>query len=111
MAYFEKTNLVDSNGILIDANNPLPVSESPTLISLFLRLLNLVGSPVGFDKSIQRYRQTAIIESGTVTAVTTVTTVTNLTNINGNIGIYQATQQVFGQNMTAWQACVRSRIT
>jgi hypothetical protein len=76
--------------------------------SLLVRMLNYLNSPMGYDKSLQRQRGTVLVESGTVT---TVTTVTNLTNINGNIGTYQATQQVYGQNLTAWAAVVRARIT
>jgi hypothetical protein len=105
MAYFEKTNITDEAGIVI---NPATEETAADNASILRRMLNVLLAPLGYDKSLQRYRQTAVIESGTVT---TVTTVTNLTNINGNMGIYQATQQVYGQNLTAWNACVRSRIT
>ena len=103
----------DNEAQLVSAETPLPVAESGPLITLFVRMLNMLGAPVGYDKSLQRYRQTAVIESGTVTTVTTVTTVatvTNLTNITGNIGNYQANQQVFGQNQASWAALVRARI-
>jgi len=75
---------------------------------LLQRIYNMLTSPVGYDKSLQRNRVSAVLESGTVTAVTTVT---NLTNINGNIGTYQATMQIYGQNQSAWAAVVRARIT
>jgi len=90
---------------------PLPVNITSDTSMSTARLLQYLDSPRGYDKSLQRNRVTALIESGTVTAVTTVTTVTNLTNINGNIGTYQATMQVYGQNQAAWAACVRARIT
>ena len=85
----------------VSASNPIPVAESGPLLTLFIRLLNLLGAPVGYDKSQGRYRQTTIIESGTVT------TVSNQTNIGG----VQAQILVNGANLSAWQACVRDRIT
>jgi hypothetical protein len=111
MAYLEQTNLTDEAGVVI---NPATEESASDNASLLRRMLNVLLAPLGYDKSLQRYRQTAILESGTVTTVTTVntvSTVTNLTNINGNIGVYQATQQVYGQNLAAWNSCVRSRIT
>jgi hypothetical protein len=75
--------------------------------SLLGRILRALLSPLGYDMSIQRYRQTAVVESGTITAVTTVATLTNQANIGG----VQAQLLVNGQNVSAWQACVRSRIT
>ena len=85
----------------VSASNPIPVAESGPLLTLFIRLLNLLGAPVGYDKSQGRYRQTTIIESGTVT------TVSNQTNIGG----VQAQILVNGANLSPLQACVRARIT
>ena len=59
------------------------------------------------DKSINRERQTAIIESGTVTTVSTVTTVANQTLMD----TYQGKIGLLGQNLAAWQSCCRSRIS
>jgi hypothetical protein len=67
-------------------------------------MLNYLNAPMGYDKSLQRARQTAIIESGTIT---TVSTVTNQTSMGG----IQAQILVNGGNMAAWQAAVRNRIT
>ncbi len=92
---------------LVSASNPMPVAESGPLITLFIRLLNLLGAPVGYDKAQGRYRQTAIIESGTLTTVSTLTTMGNQTNIGG----VQAQILVNGATLSAWQACVRARIT
>ena len=83
------------------------------LQNLMVRLLNATDSPRGYDKSLGRSRITALIESGTITAVTTVGTVTTvaaLTNLL-NIGNTQAQLLVNGQNTSAWQSSVRSRIT
>jgi hypothetical protein len=97
----------------VTADNPLPVADANSG-SILWRILQVLMSPLGYDKSLQRYRQTAVIETGnlgTISTVTTVTTVTALTNITGNIGNYQANQQVFGQNQASWAALVRARIT
>jgi hypothetical protein len=97
----------------VTANNPLPVADANSG-NILWRILQTLMSPLGYDKSLQRYRQTAVIETGnlgTISTVTTVTTVTALTNITGNIGNYQANQQVWGQNQASWAALVRARIT
>jgi hypothetical protein len=94
------------NGVAVDVSEdaPLPVSDEQ-LTFLLTRMLNVLNAPQGYDKSLQRQRGTVLVESGTVT------TVTNMTNLTGTIGAYQATQQVWGTNMSAWAAVVRSRIT
>lgn len=90
----------------------LPVSDEKAG-SLLWRILNALLSPLGFDKSLSRYRQTTIIESGTITTVTTVNgvttvaTVTGLTNIDGRNG----SMLINNQNATAWALNVRARIT
>ena len=89
----------------VTADNPLPVADANSG-SILWRILQVLMSPLGYDKSLQRGRVTAVIESGTVN-VGTLTTVTNQTNI----GAYQATMQVYGQNLSAWSAVVRSRIS
>lgn len=97
----------------VSASNPLPTQESGGAMSLLSRILNVLMSPMGFDRSLSRQRVTGIIESGTVTTVTTVTTcttVSSLTNVAA-IGGYSAQVQVLGINLTAWAQCVRARIT
>ena len=86
---------------------PVLVEESGPLLTLFIRLLNLLGAPVGYDKSQGRYRQTAIVETGNLGTVSTVTTLANQALIGG----IQAQILPNGQNLSAWQACVRARIT
>jgi hypothetical protein len=106
---------IGGDGVAVDVSetNPLPVldvtnAESlQSMILLLTRMLNYLNAPMGYDKSLQRARQTAIIESGTVTTVTTVGTVTNQANIGG----IQGQILVNGGNMAAWQAAVRARIT
>lgn len=107
---FKATFGVDGVATDVSADNPLPVAESGPLITLFVRLLNMLGAPVGYDKSLTRYRQTAIIETGNLGTVSTVSTVTTLAN-QASIGGIQAQVLPNGQNLSAWQACVRARIT
>lgn len=96
----------------VHEDNPLPVHDG-LLASLFRRVLLLLDSPRGFDKSLQRQRGTVVVESGTVTTVsgvTTVTTVGTVTNLS-TIDTLQGRIQVYGANLSAWQDCVRSRIS
>ena len=85
---------------------PLPVADADSG-SLLRRILQMLMAPLGYDRSLQRNRVTALIESGTVTTVTTVTTVGNLNNIDG----YNARMQILDQNRTSWAIIVRARIT
>ena len=80
------------------------------LQTLLIRLLNATNSPRGYDVALGRNRVTALIESGTVTTVGTVTAVNGVANI-GSIGNQQAQLLTTGQNVSAWAATVRSRIT
>ena len=72
--------------------------------SLLHLILKTLRSPFGYDKSLARYRQTAIIESGTVT---TVTTASNLVNIDGRNGA----MLINTNSRAAWAMSHRSRIT
>jgi hypothetical protein len=89
---------------------PLPVLDVTNaeslqdMILLLTRMLNYLNAPMGYDKSLQRARQTAIIESGTVTTVSAVTSL-------NNIDTYNARMTVLDTNRTAWALCVRARIT
>lgn len=92
---------------VVDATNE---ARQQDMIFLLTRMLNYLNTPQGYDKSLQRQRSTAIIESGTVTtvgAVTTVGTVTNQTSMGG----IQGQILVNADNLSAWALTVRSRIT
>ena len=78
--------------------------------TLLIRLLNATNSPRGYDVALGRNRVTALLESGTVTTVGTVTTLGTVTN-QTNMGGTQAQLLSNGQNVSAWAATVRSRIT
>jgi hypothetical protein len=105
---------------------PVTISETDPLTlrvenvrNLMNLVLQLLDSPRGYDKSLQRQRSTVVVESGTVTAVTTVstvstvsavTTVSTVSNISTIDGIQGRIGQI-GQNLSAWADCVRSRIS
>lgn len=71
--------------------------------------LKALVDPPHLDKTLNRVRNTTIIESGTVTTVGTVTTATvsELTNINSQ----QGRLLILGADLSAWAACCRSRIS
>jgi hypothetical protein len=104
-----QVEIVDANGNPITSDNPLPVNDEEIVFQL-IRILNALSSPQGYDRSLQRQRITAVIESGTVTTVSTVTTVGTVTNLS-TIDTLQGRLLVSGQNLSAWSACVRARIT
>jgi hypothetical protein len=95
--------------VFVDVADPLAVEagNQSTLNMLLVRLVNMLMAPLGYSKDLQRYRGTNIIESGTVTTVTTVTTASSLTNF----GALSTERLVLNQNMAAWAATHRSRIT
>jgi hypothetical protein len=107
------------NLVGVSAANPLPVDIGAVGVLevtdanaelLLTRILNYLNAPQGYDKSLQRGRVTAVLESGTVTTVTTVTTCATVTNLS-TIDTLQGRIQVYGANLSAWADCVRSRIT
>lgn len=100
-------------------DTPLPVDAGGGLLRAILQVLL---SPLGYDKVAGRQKVTAAVESGTLTTVQTVNTVTtvttvgavttlsSLTNLAG-IGGFPAQMPVIDQNRAAWALAVRSRIT
>jgi hypothetical protein len=88
-------------------SDPTADDTRQDMMLLLTRMLNYLNAPQGYDKSLQRGRVTAVLESGTVTTVGTVSTVTNLSTID----TLQGRIQVYGANLSAWSDCVRSRIS
>jgi hypothetical protein len=95
--------------IPVTAANSLPVTISETdpltlrvenVRNLMNVVLQLLDSPRGYEKSVQRQRGTVVVESGTVTTVTTVANLQSIDSIQGRIG-------QLGQNLSAWSECVR----
>jgi len=68
------------------------------------RIINALSAPQGYDRSLQRQRVTATLESGTVT---TVSAVTNIAGLGGD----QPQLLTRGSNLSAWRDCVRSLIS
>jgi hypothetical protein len=104
---------VDGSAVDVSSSNPMPVAISETdpltlrvenVRNLMNLVLQLLDSPRGYDKNIQRQRSTVLVESGTLNTINTVTTVSNIDGIQGRIG-------QLGQNLSAWADCVRSRIS
>ena len=99
------------DGGVVTPDNALPVSTGP-LEWLMRQIRDLLLSPRGYDMAQNRMRETAIIESGTVTTVSTVSNITagTLTTQNG-LGTLPAEALARHQNLAAWQVAARSRIT
>jgi hypothetical protein len=106
----------------ISEQNPLPIQEVGRPGSVNQRILQILTSPVGYDRSLGRQRSTAVIESGTVTVSSisagtittvsnitagTITTVTGVTNIDGRNG----SMLINATNLEAWRICHRALIT
>ena len=98
---------VDNFPAVQEVSDPTAEATRQDMVDLLTRMLNYLNAPQGYDKSLQRGRVTAVLESGTVTTVTTCATVTNLSTID----TLQGRIQVYGTNLSAWANCVRSRIT
>lgn len=104
--------VVDKGGAgaesLVADDNPYPVKDDESG-GLLRRILTLLMSPRGYDKSLARQRVTATVESlPTLTNVTTVATVSNL----ATIGSVDARLMLINPtNRTSWALNHRSRIT
>lgn len=84
-----------------------------TQVSLLSRILMYLMAPIGYDKSQKRYRQTAVVESGTITTVSTVTTVTTCNTVSNltSIGGRDASALLLQQSRASWALNVRSRFS
>jgi hypothetical protein len=111
----------DGEGEDASEQNPLPVADSWSR-DFLSRILNMLMSPLGYDKSINRQRGTVVLESGTLTTVGTVTTVTTVSTVNSvtavagvnnivAVGGFPAQMQILDGNRTSWALGVRARIT
>lgn len=96
----------DALQIFVEIEDTAPADSA----SLLMRILSMLMAPLGYDKSLQRFRQTAVVESGTITQVSTVATVSTVTN-QGNIGGIQGQILPNSASLSAWHACVRTRIS
>ena len=99
----------------VAVTNPLPVQDEGGWWVLN-RIYQLLSSPRGYDKSLQRQRGTVVVESGTVTTVSTVTTVTTCSTVTAvtNLAGFGGEQpQIMARAMSraSWRANVRALIT
>jgi hypothetical protein len=109
----EVTGTVSTTPPVGGATEAEQLTQTEILEQLTVVLKNLIQSivdPVTLDRSLNRTRQTAIVESGTITTVSTVTGVTTVTGLT-NIDSYQGKLLMVGQDMSAWANTVRARIT
>jgi hypothetical protein len=103
------THGVDGTAVDASAENPVPVIDFYAAEELS-RIHQILSSPQGYDRSIQRQRVTATVESGTVTTVTTVIAVNTVNTVTA-LGGDQAQLLTRGSNLSAWRDCVRALIT
>jgi hypothetical protein len=105
---------VGTDGTATDVSdaNPLPVDVgSQSGLSMLLnRIIVALAAPLGYSRDLQRFRNTAILESGTLTTCTTVTTCSTATNV-AQLGTLAADRIVTTQNIAAWALTNRARIT
>jgi len=87
----------------VSNSTPLPISDNRATALLF-QLVQLLMSPAGFDKSLNRTRTTTSIESGTLNAVIS-------SGDQATIGGRPAQMMINQTNLSAWADCVRARIT
>lgn len=106
----------DGAGSDASEQNPVPVADSWSR-DFLNRILNMLMSPLGYDKSINRHRGTVLVEgqvvlasSSTVGTVNSVTAVTGVGNI-ATLGSFPAQMQILDGNRTSWALGVRARIT
>ena len=94
---------------LLNSDNPMPTNDD-TVGSLLRRMIALLMSPRGYDKSMARQRVTAAIENlPTLTTCTTVGTVGTITNMGAGRDAGQ--MLINPTNRTSWALNHRSRIT
>ena len=95
--------------VLADFEHPIPVADD-TVGGLLRRMLALLMSPRGYDKSMARQRVTAAIENlPTLSTCTTVGTVGTVTNMG--TGRDAGQMLINPTNRTSWALNHRSRIT
>jgi hypothetical protein len=91
---------------------PLPTQDA-SLWWMLNRIYQMLASPRGYDRSQQRQRSTAIVESGTITTVSTVTTCSTVTSVTNLAAFGNEQPQIMARAMAraSWRANVRACIT
>jgi hypothetical protein len=97
-----------ADGSATDTSEAAPLPTQDTGLWWMLnRIYQMLASPRGYDKSLQRQRGTVLVESGTVTTVTTVTSVSNL----AAFGNEQPQIMARAMARASWRANVRACIS
>jgi hypothetical protein len=105
----------DKSAADVSVDNPIPTQDAGGWW-LLNRIYQMLSSPRGYDRSLQRQRGTVVVESGTVTTVTTVSTVTTcstvaaVTNLAG-FGGEQPQIMARAMSRASWRANVRACIS
>jgi hypothetical protein len=94
---YDTSTMSDTDNLQIIYDDNQASSLIETMVNLKQMFRSMVH-PAWVDRGSNRVRETAIIESGTVTTVTTVTTCGTLTNIDG----YQGKQLIIDSNRNSW---------
>jgi hypothetical protein len=93
----------------VSETTPLPTQDT-SVWWMLNRIYQMLASPRGYDRSQQRQRSTAIVESGTITTVTTVSTVTSVSNLAA-FGNEQPQIMARAMARASWRANVRACIS
>ena len=102
------------DGSATDTSEAAPLPTQDTGVWWMLqRIYQMLASPRGYDKSLQRQRGTVVLESGTVTTVTTVTTCSTVTSVSNLAGFGNEQPQIMARAMAraSWRANVRACIS
>jgi hypothetical protein len=103
-----------ADGSATDTSEAAPLPTQDTGLWWMLnRIYQMLASPRGYDKSLQRQRGTVLIESGTVTTVTTVTTCSTVTSVSNLAAFGNEQPQIMARAMAraSWRANVRACIS
>jgi hypothetical protein len=103
-----------ADGSATDTSEAAPLPTQDTGLWWMLnRIYQMLASPRGYDKSLQRQRGTVVVESGTVTTVTTVTTCSTVTSVSNLAAFGNEQPQIMARAMAraSWRANVRACIS
>lgn len=103
---YDTTSMLSTDELQIWVDIPENASLRDLVLSIN-KLQKTVAALPFVDRSLNRARASAVIESGTVTTVTTCGTVNTLTNL----GMFQAQQPIFHTSIDSWANNVRRRFT
>lgn len=112
VSFNDSTLVLDYNTSSMNSSDVLQIYlDMPNADTKLLRSIDsLLKSPMGYDKSSSRYRNTVSVETGSISSVSSVSTVSTVSNIS-TLGLLNAERLLYSANFSAWQSAHRSRIT